>query len=63
LGRGERADGEAVADPFNHPQRGGGRVERAGEQGGSSEVGTSWPRSERRLAIPIPPTPGVSHRG
>ena len=28
---------------------------------GRSAVGTSWPRSESRLATPIPRTPGVSH--
>src|SRR5262245_8533454 len=29
---------------------------------GSSEVGISWPASESRLAVPMPATPGVSHR-
>ena len=28
---------------------------------GSSDVGTSCPMSARKLAVPIPPTPGVSH--
>ena len=28
---------------------------------GRRAVGTSWPRSDSRLAAPMPPTPGVSH--
>lgn len=54
---------EAVGGTLDEPQRGGGRAEVEVGNDGSSEVGTSWPTSARKLAAPIPCTPGVSQSG
>ncbi len=58
-----REAAQPVGDALDQPERGGRGAEHDVRNDGSSAVGTSCPRSERKLARPIPRTPGVSQVG
>ena len=49
---------QAVGDALDHPSAAAGAPRVLVRKLGSSEVGTSWPRSARRLAAPMPRTEG-----
>ena len=53
---------EAVGDAFDEAESGGRGAEGDGQQVGQEGGGISWLTSARKLAVPMPATPGPSQR-